>query len=112
MFLILFILNEYQINSFGTGRTGRLERDTEIEEDTTVPTLFKKNTTPVPDELSENESENHDAYNHLEKHINSLKKITRPTKATRTEITKVQNLFACLEPESQYAECSKIGSFK
>jgi len=59
---------------------------------------------------SENPSD--DAYDHLEKHIHSLKKMSHSKKDLTREITGVTNLFACLEPDSAHNDCSKIKSFK
>ena len=107
IFLIFFFtIFVNPISLFGTGRTGRTRRETNTEN----PSLFKQNKDPVTEEMPDSDA--HDAYHHLEKHIHSLKKLSRSNKDQRIEISEVNNLFACLEFDSPYSDCSKIESFK
>ena len=110
MFLTFF---NSPISSFATRRTGRLERDTIDDQDTTkTPTLFQTKAKKVAVDAIDSKDEEHDPYHHLEKHIRSLSKISHPSKWSKHEVTDVTNLFPCLEPDSPVSECDKPSSFR
>ena len=100
------------ISSFGKGRTGRSER--EASDGTTTerptPSLFQTKTSTVKDHLNENQNAEQDVFQHLEKHIKSLRQMSHPGRDSKHEITDVINLFACLEPNSPYSSCDKMHS--
>ncbi len=111
MQLILFVLFfNLLLNPIITFVHGRLKREAVYDKNTEDHTLFQVKKDPVTEEMPD--LDGHDAYQHLEKHIHSLKKLSRSTKDQRTEIIGINNLFACLESDSPYSDCSKIGSFK
>ena len=112
MFFIFTLFYE-PLSSFGIGRTGRFERDTNEEETTKTPTLFQTKTKTVPDLSNESQKDQHDdPFHYLENHFRSLRQIFHPKKDSKHGITDVTNLFACLEPDSPISGCDKPTSFR